>query len=357
LAETLKGARKSQAQRPAAANVIEYAITKPAAANAIKNAKAKLDDTGVTFEAEAITETEIVIAIKKSYTQTIAAVEPLLPRYANMRIYLVGDVYPAGDEVLLIHEAIGAVIPPGTLPVESGLLVLNVETVYNIYRAVYENAPVIHKWVTVTGEVRNPATLRLLVGSTVSEAIEKAGGSCSGEPAYIIGGPMMGYLAANGFEAIKKTTNAVIVVPHDHFLVQTYSRNPRIDLNRVASACCQCRVCTDICPRRLLGYPIEPHRIMRALATRDCDDVQALGGALYCSLCGVCERVACPQGLAPRALLRMYKTALGKHGVKPLKQEAGAVDAGREYRQCGEARLTLKLGLAKYINDAPMIND
>jgi hypothetical protein len=31
------------------------------------------------------------------------------------------------------------------------------------------------------------------------------------------------------------------------------------------------------------------------------------------------------------------------------------IDADRGYRQCDEARLTLKLGLAKYQHDAPMI--
>jgi Na+-translocating ferredoxin:NAD+ oxidoreductase RnfC subunit len=356
-------------------------------------------NTGKTCEAEARNEiaTEIIIAIKKSYTQTITAVTPLLSRYANMRIHLVEDVYPAGDEIILIYESTGVVIPPGTLPSDSGLLVLNVETVYNIYRAVYKDAPVIHKWVTVTGEVRRPATLLLAVGSTVREAVETAGGITTSitnrgitnrdsidskaarssrnavidmdlnvtaassspfdEPAYLIGGPMMGYLAASGDEKIKKTTNAVIVLPQDHFLVQTYSHNPKTDLNRVASACCQCRVCTDMCPRKMLGYPIEPHRIMRALAMRDSDDVTALSGALYCSLCGVCERVACPQGLAPRALLRMYKSSLSKHGVRPQVCKAGAIDADRDYRQCDEARLTVKLGLAKYQHDAPMIDE
>ncbi len=225
---------------------------------------------------------------------------------------------------------------------------------YNIYRAVFEGAAVTHKWVTVTGEVNRPATLRLPVGSTIGEAVMKAGGLTTCDPAYITGGPMMGCLADGG-ALITKTTNAIIVLPRGHFLVQTYSHNPRTDLNRVASACCQCRVCTDMCPRKLLGYPIEPHRIMRALAMRDADDTEALAGALYCSLCGVCERVACPQSLAPRALLRVYKTALAKGGVRPARVMAAALDPAREYRQCGEARLTVKLGLAKYVHDAPLL--
>ncbi len=306
--------------------------------------------------AQALGGAEVIVAVKKNYAQTVAAVASLLSRYPNMRLHLSEDVYPAGDEIILIYEATGTVVPPGTLPAESGLLVLNVETVHNIYRAVTENAPVTRKWVTVTGAVKSPATLLLPVGSTVGEAVDKAGGvKAPGEDAaYLIGGPMMGYIAEGGGEKITKTTNAVIVLPRGHFLVQTYSRNPKTDLNRVASACCQCRACTDMCPRKLLGYPIKPHRIMRALAMRDIEDTEALKGALYCSLCGVCERVACPQGLAPRALLRMYKTALGKGGLRAQKVQAGAVDPAREYRRCDEARLTAKLGLTAYAHDAPI---
>lgn len=32
------------------------------------------------------------------------------------------------------------------------------------------------------------------------------------------------------------------------------------------SACDQSRSCTEYCPRYLLGYAIEPHRVMRSLA-------------------------------------------------------------------------------------------
>ncbi len=41
-----------------------------------------------------------------------------------------------GDEVVLIYEATGRVVRPGGLPIEQGVAVFNVETLYNVYRAV-----------------------------------------------------------------------------------------------------------------------------------------------------------------------------------------------------------------------------
>ncbi len=53
-----------------------------------------------------------------------------------MRIHLLDEVYPMGDEVVLIYEATGRVVRPGGLPIEQGVAVFNVETLYNIYKAV-----------------------------------------------------------------------------------------------------------------------------------------------------------------------------------------------------------------------------
>ena len=43
------------------------------------------------------------------------------------------NVYPMGDEIVLIYETIGRVIEPGSLPISAGVIVNNVETLYNIF--------------------------------------------------------------------------------------------------------------------------------------------------------------------------------------------------------------------------------
>lgn len=78
-----------------------------------------------------------------------------------MRLHLLDEVYPMGDEVVLIYEATGRVVRPGGLPIEQGVAVFNVETVYNVYRAVEEKQPVTDKYVSVVAEVSDPVTVRV----------------------------------------------------------------------------------------------------------------------------------------------------------------------------------------------------
>ena len=293
-----------------------------------------------------------VIAVKKSYAATILAVQKSLVEYPHILLVELNDIYPVGDEIVLIYEALGIVVPPGSLPIEVGCIVFNVETVYNMYHAFKHRQHVTHKWVTIIGEVEHPTTALFPLGMPIAEAIKQAGEVTVSNPTFVIGGPMMGTIAQPTAQ-ITKTTNAVLVLPSEHILKNSTSSQSFVNLNRVASACCQCRTCTEMCPRNLLGYPIEPHRIMRALAARDASS-KALHGMMYCSLCGLCEKVACPQSLAPRSLIKTFKTALAKEGIRPEKCKADSTSHTRNGRMVNASRLKMRLGLAKYDVNAPM---
>ena len=82
---------------------------------------------------ETVGAKEVIIGIKKAYTATIEAVKAVMGQYPEVRLGLLDEVYPAGDEVVLIYETTGKVVRPGGLPIESGVAVFNVETVYNVY--------------------------------------------------------------------------------------------------------------------------------------------------------------------------------------------------------------------------------
>ena len=287
----------------------------------------------------AVLNARVIIAVKETHKEALAAMEGKTS--ASMQMVVLEDAYPAGDEVLLINEACGVVVPPGTFPIDSGFIVLNVETVLNIYYALRDNQPVTHKWVTIAGEVSKPAVVRMEIGVTVEHAVDQAGGATVENPVYISGGPMMGTITA-ATDAVKKTTNAIIVLPQNHSLARKSS--PQIALNRVASACCQCRSCTDMCPRYLLGYPIEPHKIMRSLAARSADTT-AFEGVLYCCGCGICEKIACPQSLSPCSLMKQFKDAMAKEGIRPRKQQPAPISTARQYRKVSSNRLKTRLGV------------
>lgn len=303
--------------------------------------------------AETVGASEAIIGIKKSYVQTVKALEQHIEEFPNMRIHLLEEVYPMGDEVVLIYEATGRVVRPGGLPIEQGVAVFNVETIYNVYRAVEQQKPVTDKYVSVVAEVSDPVTVRVPLGCTLDEVVAQAGNVTIKDPVYFVGGPMMGRIGT-GSEPVTKTTNAILVLPKDHVIVMKKQRTSSIDLKRAASICCQCNTCTDLCPRNNLGHPIDPALFMRAASNNDYRNVNPYLDSNFCSSCGVCEMYSCPQSLAPRTLLADMKAGLKKAGVRPPQVQAAPVQNSREYRKVPEERLMARLGLTKYDKDAPM---
>ena len=270
-----------------------------------------------------------IIAIKEAYADTVAALKKSIGKYKKVEIRTMPEFYPAGDEVITIYETTGRVVAPGALPITVGCIVYNVETVYNIYRAWKENAPVTHKYVTIAGEVQNPCTLRVPVGISFGELIAMVGGATVEEFAVIAGGPMTGRVSTVD-NVVTKTTNAILVLPKNAYAVQKKLTPLTISVKRAMAACCQCQMCTDLCPRHHLGQPIEPHKIMRAVASGVASDKDAFIGAFSCSSCGLCEMYSCGQGLNPAGIVAATKNELRKNGLKPPQVEAVSVEPTRE---------------------------
>ena len=296
---------------------------------------------------------DVIIGVKGSYTGAIEAVEEYIASFENIRIHKLREMYPAGDEIVLIYQTTGRRPQPGALPISVGVTVFNVETVYNVYCAL-NGSPVTHKYVTVAGEVKNPVTLRVPLGTTVKELVSLAGGATVENPAYLFGGPMMGRLGPSS-APVTKTFNAVIVLPSDHVIVQRKNTKTSIDMKRAMAACCQCSYCTDLCPRHLLGYPIDPHAFMRVVSNYTPSDTQPIIDGLFCSGCGLCEAYSCGQGLSPRMLLDAFKGKLRAAGVQPPKDiPLRDVSPAIDFRSVPVARLAARLGLTKYNKTAPM---
>lgn len=310
----------------------------------------------LTEIADSVAADSIVIAVKKVYTEAVEAVEARLKDYPKVRIAYLPEVYPSGDEIVAVYEATGRVVAPGALPITVGCVVYNVETVYNVYRAWKEGAPVTHKYVTVAGDVQNPCTLHAPLGMTFGDLIKLAGGRTRQDTVVFVGGPMMGRLSSPS-EVVTKTTNAILVLPKNAYVVQKRLTPIKINAKRAMAACCQCRMCTDLCPRYLLGHPIEPHKLMHAVASGLATDREAFLGAFSCSSCGLCELYSCGQDLNPRTLITNIKEELRKNGVMPPRDiSAKPTKDSRKLRQVPLSHLTSRLGLAKYDVPAPLVS-
>lgn len=302
---------------------------------------------------QAVGAKELVIGIKKAYTKTIDALNGVIGAYPEVRLGLLDEVYPAGDEVVLIYEVTKKVVRPGGLPIEQGVAVFNVETVYNAYRAINQSTPVVDKLVSVVAEVDHPVTVRVPIGTTIEDTVKLAGGITTKNPVYFIGGPMMGFIGS-GSLPVTKTTNAILVLPEEHLIIQKKRKKTSIDLKRAAACCCQCSMCTDLCPRNRLGHPIQPHLFMRAATCRDVQEPNIFVNTMFCSSCGLCEMYSCMQGLSPRTLMAEYKAGLRANGLRPPQVEAKPVGPEREYRKVPMERLMARLDLTKYNKEAPL---
>ncbi len=292
-----------------------------------------------------------IIGIKEKHHSLI---EYLLPKLDD-RIELIPlrDFYPAGDEITLIHETTGRVIQAGNLPITEGIIVNNVESIFNIGA----DRPVTTKFLNVAGHVNRLNTFEVPLGISYREVIEYA------EPTIknytvIVGGPMMGKITTNLDEVVTKTTAGLIILPQDHILVKKYRVMASAKkVNQIGkSACDQCTLCTELCPRYLLGHPIQPHRAMRSLMfSIASDQVKTTEPhTLYCCECNLCSLVSCPEGLYPSTVCINHKRKTSAKGVKYSDPIASKPHALADYRKTPSKRLKNMLDLAKYKDEGPL---
>ena len=219
---------------------------------------------GVVLSMEAVGARTGVVAIKAKNHHAVEAIQAAC-RNTPVQVHLLGDYYPAGDEYDLVYNVTGRLIPPAGIPLQVGAVVMNVETLVNVAAAA-EGHPVTRKTVTVAGAVANPTTITLPIGTRWRDAVAAAGGPTTHAPVLCVGGLMMGETTDNLDTPIVKTTTGAVVLPREHRVIQRKLRSPS-EQNKIGkSACDQCRYCTEYCPRFLLGYEVEPHRVMRSLA-------------------------------------------------------------------------------------------
>lgn len=194
--------------------------------------------------------------------------------------------YPQGSEKHLIKALLGREVPSGGLPFQVGVVVSNVGTAAAVGELLATGMPLVRRVVTVTGEVKDPANLRVPIGTPFSALIEAAGGF-RGEPVKVIaGGPMMGVAQYTLEAPVVKGTSGLLVLGAE-------ARLPS------PSNCVRCGRCVEACPMRLLPLYLEAY-----YRTGQVEQTERLH-ALDCIECGCCGWV-CP---ARRPLVQSIRLA------------------------------------------------
>lgn len=259
------------------------------------------------------------------------------------------NIYPAGDEIILIKETLDLAVPAGNLPISVGVVVLNVETLLNIKNALSDKG-VYEKYLTVGGNTDKTYVMKVPVGTPVSHIFKSLGIEIPSDCVVLDGGPMMGRIINPNTAVVTKTTKGLLIIEENTLCIRLKRKNLQTAINHASSNCCGCRMCTDMCPRYLMGYPIEPHKIIAAVSNK-IEDTKTFMGAFYCSDCGVCRTIACTQNIVPSIACQHVKGELAKQGIRAQQLKSVTPRVFRDYRKIPIGRVINKLGISKHYRD------
>ncbi|WDP90305.1 MAG: 4Fe-4S dicluster domain-containing protein [Desulfobacter sp.] len=297
-----------------------------------------------------------LLCIKYKHKKVIARLQARIDALSMgdyVEIRELPDVYPAGDEQIMVYEVLGRTVPEGGIPLNVGCVVTNSETAMNIHRAAKGEA-VTETWLTLAGDIPNRMTLKVPVGTPVREVLALTGVDNLDDYRVIDGGPMMGPVMDNIDGHVTKVSKGYILLKKDHSLIRKKTVTPEQAKRLNKATCEQCRMCTDLCPRFLIGHGMEPHKMMRVLNYGM--DVEEAGiTAQLCCSCNLCELFSCPAGLHPRMANEWLKGKLAEKNIRYTStKESYSGRANRDYRQVPSKRLIARLGLTRFDQDAPI---
>ena len=229
-----------------------------------------------------------VIGIEGNKPEAIEKARKFAESTEGVEVQVLPPMYPQGGEKVLVYNTLGRMIPQGGLPLDVGVVVINVTTLAFIAKYIETGMPLVEKCLTVEGSaVNEPKNVIAPVGTPISDVLEAAGG-CKCEPAKVLyGGPMMGIAIPDLSAPILKNTNAIVAMD------EREARPPK------TTACINCGACLSHCPLRL-----DPREIARAYKKNEPEELKALCVDL-CMECGCCSYV-CP---AKRHLVQTNKLA------------------------------------------------
>lgn len=152
------------------------------------------------------------IAIKPKHKKALIALANASKKAKNIEIKLLPDMYPAGDERVIVRELLGIEMKPGELPSVYKAVIVNAETLKNCVLAIEERRPVITKDFTVAGKVKDGSKVFFdrPIGMPVDYFIDESGGLANNSGELVIGGPFTGKRAKSD-AVISKVSGGILV--------------------------------------------------------------------------------------------------------------------------------------------------
>lgn len=255
---------------------------------------------GIRILMHALKVERAIIGIENNKKDVIELFKTIGRQEPGIQIAALKVKYPQGGEKQLVRALLGREVPKNGLPLDVGVVVHNVGTVFAIYQAVQHHKPLTERVVTVTGKkLENPSNFWVRIGTPIGDLLEAVGGVPEDTRKIISGGPMMGKALKNTDVPVTKGTSGILVISGEEA-----SRGP-------AGNCIRCGECVDVCPMGL-----EPHLLMN-LSEKGLYEKAAREDIATCIECGSCSYV-CP---ANRPLLDYIR--FGKSITRQLESNKG----------------------------------
>jgi electron transport complex protein RnfC len=204
--------------------------------------------------------------------------------------------YPQGAEKQMIRALLRRSVPSGGLPMDVGVVVQNVGTVFAIREAILYGRPLFSRYLTVGGgAIVRPGNYKVRIGTRIADIAEECGGFTERPARIVIGGPMCGVSVPTMDIPVVKGTSGILFLTEREVSLADYG------------PCIRCAKCVLACPVGLLpcdlGASVEKGRL---------DLVEKLN-PFDCIMCGSCSYV-CP---ARRPLSHFIK--LGQQRLRAKK--------------------------------------
>jgi len=197
--------------------------------------------SGINIVMDALKIENVLIGIEDNKPEAIKEMERVASKSDKVNVVKLKSRYPQGAEKMLIYSTTGRKVPPGKLPADVGVIVMNVNSVSFIAEHIKTGMPLIKKRVTVDGNaVNNPSNVEVLIGTSIQDVFEFCGGFKSPPYKVLMGGPMMGIAQFSLDTSVLKHTNALLAFDEKQAIL------PK------PSACIRCGRCVWACPMNLL---------------------------------------------------------------------------------------------------------
>jgi electron transport complex protein RnfC len=253
---------------------------------------------GINIVKQCLNIKKCIIAIEDNKEDAVATMKSVC-RGSDIEITELKTKYPQGGEKQLIKSVLGREVLPNKHPTDIGCLVLNVDTIASIYRAINTKMPLTKRIITVAGtRVLHSHNLIVRIGTPIKDLFEHCGGFTKEPRKVLVGGPMMGIAIDNlDYPCIKNTLGVLAFgIKDDHI----YKGKP----------CIRCGKCISVCPMNLMPnyYELYGKRDM----LKECEDLNVFD----CIECGSCAYI-CPS--------RIYLVET----IRDIKEKLKAKEEGR----------------------------